>query len=480
LESKIINQNPPAMPARGSMKAKNFFIQNKMVAQIAYGVFLIVLIPLLITFNTVFIIGKYNQTLDVTLQKQALSTGRTIATLIENDLPWSDFIQIKIEALIKNNIAIEAIDVLIPEENGDNFKIIASSNNKESIGETNDFYFYKLAWLQPKNDGLATDSLAGISANNKIDASDKDRFWLVAMPMVGSDGEKQALISIKISSEIIDSLTSYNRNVSIFILVGTVIIVIMFLLVAVRLWDYALLYKKIKEVDKMKDEFIAIASHELRTPVTGIRGFTSMIVDGTLGKVNDKVKKSALMIQRESERLAILVEDLLNVSRIEQNRVKMNLRPADAGHIINEVIENLSAQAEKKKLHLDFKNDTRILPMINVDVDRLKQILINLINNAIKYTEKGGIEIITKEKNNASVLEIIIKDTGIGMSSKERERLFEKFYRIQNDKTKHVTGTGLGLWITKKFVELMGGEITIDSIEGVGTQISLLFPIVKS
>ncbi|MCK5510285.1 HAMP domain-containing histidine kinase [Candidatus Parcubacteria bacterium] len=460
------------------MKAKNFFIQNRMVAQIAYGVFLIVLIPLLITFNTVFIISKYNQTLDVTLQKQALSTGRTIAALIENDLPWSDFIQIKIEALIKNNIAIEAIDVLIPEENGDNFKIIASSD-KESIGETNDFYFYKLAWLQPKNDGLATDSFGKFGENQEIDATE-DRFWLVAMPMVGNDGNKQALISIKISSEIIDSLTNYNRNVSIFILVGTVIIVIMFLLVAVRLWDYALLYKKIKEVDKMKDEFIAIASHELRTPVTGIRGFTSMIVDGTLGKVNDKVKKSALMIQRESERLAILVEDLLNVSRIEQNRVKMNLRPADAKHIINEVIENLSVQAEKKKLHLDFKSRTRILPMINVDVDRLKQILINLIGNAIKYTEKGGIEIITKEKNNASTLEIIIKDTGIGMSSKERERLFEKFYRIQNDKTKHVTGTGLGLWITKKFVELMGGEITIDSIEGVGTQISLLFPIVKS
>ena len=460
------------------MNPKNFFIQNRMMAQIVYGVFLIVLIPLMITFNTVFIISKYNQTLDVTLQRQALSMGRTIAVLVENDLPWSDFIQIKIEALIKNNIAIEAIDVLIPEENGDSFKVIASSN-KESISETNDFYFYKLAWLQPENDGLATDSLGFSNTNQKTDSLE-DRFWLVAMPMVGSDGNKQALISIKISSKIIDSLTNYNRNVSIFILVGTVIIVIMFLLIAVRLWDYALLYKKIKEVDKMKDEFIAIASHELRTPVTGIRGFTSMIVDGTLGKVNDKVKKSAIMIQHESERLAILVEDLLNVSRIEQDRVKMNLRPADAGHIINEVIENLSAQAENKKLHLDFKSGTRILPMINVDVDRLKQVLINLIGNAIKYTKSGGIEVITKEKNNSSTLEIIIKDTGIGMSSKERERLFEKFYRIQNDKTKNITGTGLGLWITKKFVELMGGEIAIDSIEGVGTQISLSFSIVKS
>ena len=461
------------------MRAKNFFIQNKMMTQIAYGVFLIVLIPLLITFNTVFIIGKYNQTLDVTLQRQALSMGRTIAVLVENDLPWSDFIQIKIEALIKNNVAIEAIDVLVPEKNGDIFRIIASSD-KKNIGETNDFYFYKLAWLQPKNDGLATDSLGFSGTNQKIDTADETRFWLVAMPMTGSDGNKQAIISVKISSEIIDNLTNYNKNVSIFILVGTVIIVIMFLLVAVRLWDYALLYKKIKEVDKMKDEFIAIASHELRAPVTGIRGFTSMIVDGTLGKVNDKVKKSALMIQRESERLAILVEDLLNVSRIEQNRVKINLKPADAGHIINEVIENLSIQAESKKLYLDFKNNTRILPIINVDVDCLKQVLINLVGNAVKYTKNGGVEIITKEKNNATTLKIIIKDTGIGMSSKERERLFEKFYRVQNDKTKNIIGSGLGLWIAKKFVELMNGEIIVDSIEDVGTQITLLFPIVKN
>ncbi len=458
------------------MDIKQFFIKNRMAAQIAYGVVLIVLIPLLIAFNTIFIINKYNQSLDITLQRQALSLGRTIAALVENDLPWAEFIQIKIDTLMKNNIALSAIDVLAPQADG--FTVIASSD-KQKIGTASDYYFYKLAWLQPENDGLATDALD--IGNNGIKNKDmaEERFWLVAMPMNGSDGTKQALISLKISSKIVDDLTNYNRNISIYILIGTVLIVIMFLLIAVRLWDYALLYKKIKEIDKMKDEFISIASHELRTPVTGIRGFASMIIDGTLGKVNDKVLDSAKMILRASQRLGDLVEDLLNVSRIEQNRMKINSEPLDAGHLINEIAAELKIQAEEKNLYLEFKPGTGLLPIINVDPIRFKEVLINLIGNAIKYTEHGGVEIFTKEKLQTNTLEIVIKDTGIGMSASERERLFEKFYRVQNEKTKKVSGTGLGLWITKKLVELMGGQISIDSMEGVGTQAVLSFAIIK-
>jgi len=446
-----------------------------MAAQIAYGVSLIVLIPILIAFNTIFIINKYNQSLDITLQRQALSLSRVIAALIENDLPWADFVQIKIETLLDNNVALSAIDVLVPQDDG--FKTIASSE-KRKIGETSNSNFYRMAWTQPNNDGLATDSLLAGDVLKEPDEN-QERYWLVAMPMNGSDGKKQALISLKISSKIVDELTAYNRNISIYILIGTVAIVIMFLLIAVRLWDYALLYKKIKEVDKMKDEFISIASHELRTPVTGIRGFTSMIIDGTFGKVNDKVLESAKMILRAAERLGALVEDLLNVSRIEQNRITINLAPTDAGHVINEIISELSVQAADKKLRLEFKPGTRILPIINIDPARFKEILINLIGNAIKYTETGGVEIFTREKDNGGLLEIVIKDTGIGMAAEDRERLFEKFYRIQNDKTKNINGTGLGLWITKKLVELLGGKIIIDSMEGVGTQIILSFKVSK-
>jgi signal transduction histidine kinase len=457
------------------MDIKKFLIQNRMMAQIVYGVVLIVLIPLLITFNTVFIIKKYNQSLDTVLRGQALSLGRTIAASIESDLPWADFVQARVETLIRNNTAIQSISVLTPIENADKFMIIAA-NDKALVNSKSDFYFYKQAWAMPKNEGLAISSVYLESTDSNDNSG---HYWLVAMPIAGSDGSKQALINIKISSSIVDEMTKYNRNISIYILIGTVMIVILFLLVAVRLWDYALLYKKIKEVDKMKDEFISIASHELRTPVTGIRGFTSMIVDGTFGKVNDKVRSSAIMIMKESDRLGVLVEDLLDVSRIEQNRIKIDAHPVEIGHIINDVIENLRGQAEKKNLSLVFKSNSTVLPIINIDIDRFKQVMVNLIGNAIKYTEKGGIEVMTRDKQKDAVLEIFIKDTGIGMSGKDRERLFEKFYRVQNDKTKKITGTGLGLWITKKLVELMGGNIAVDSMEGVGTQFIIKFPLSK-
>ena len=117
--------------------------------------------------------------------------------------------------------------------------------------------------------------------------------------------------------------------------------------------------------------------------------------------------------------------------------------------------------------------------MISVDPARLKQILINLVGNSIKYTLAGKVEVLVSKIQEGAYLEIRIKDTGIGMSALEQEHLFEKFYRVKNDKVKNISGTGLGLWITKRLVELMDGKITVDSIENMGSQFTVLFPIKK-
>jgi len=462
------------------MGLKDFFIKNKEIFQLVYGIALIILIPLLIAFNTVFIINKYNQNLDVALQRQALIVGRSIYALIKNDLANQEAIQEKFEALSAKNLEFKELALLAPE--ADNFKIIASTR-KEDIGKVLSFYYHQVAWAQPDNDGLATDSLhlaATVDGQELVNNfSPEERFWQVAMPMKDLNGEKQALLTMKLSSKIIDDLTNYNRNASIFLLVLTVLITVLFLSAAVRLWDYAVLYRKIKEVDQMKDEFISIASHELRTPVTGIKGYLSMILGGTYGKISSKLKETLTLIQSSSDRLANLVEDLLNVSRIEQGRFKMALKPAEVSQTIKDIINELKVQASKKKLTLQYKPLADKLPLINIDSEKFKQILINLIGNAIKYTKKGSVEVLVEEKNNGRILEIRIKDTGMGMSSKERERLFEKFYRVQTEETKEITGTGLGLWITKQIVELMKGKIMIDSMEDVGTQVTLQFPVVK-
>lgn len=464
-----------------SLNFKQFMEKNRVALQLAYGVILIILIPLLIAFNTVFIIKKYNQSMDVSLQRHALIVGRSIYALIKEDLADDGKIQEKIDQLSQNNSEFQELSILKPE--GERFKIIADSR-KENIGKILDFYYYNQAWIQPDNDALATDSLrlAATAEGKKLveDFEPEERFWLVAMPMKDSGGEKQALLTMKLSSKIIDDLTDYNRNASIILLALTVLIIILFLSVAIRLWDYAILYKKIKEVDQMKDEFISIASHELRTPVTGIRGYTSMILEGTFGEISDKLKETLKMVQGASDRLAGLVEDLLNVSRIEQGRLEVKTAPLEISQIIKDIIAELKIQADQKNLTLEYKPHTDKLPLVSVDSERFKQVLINLIGNAVKYTKEGGVTILTEEKENGKILEIKIKDTGIGMSAKDRERLFQKFYRVQSDKTKGIVGTGLGLWITKQIVELMKGKIAIDSIENVGTQATLQFIIVKS
>jgi len=455
------------------MNLKEFLIKNKETVQLVYGVALIILIPLLIAYNTIFIIGKYNESMDVALQRHALTVGRSIYALIKNDLSSEEAIQKKIEALSDKNPDFYELAILTPDEN--NFRIIASSQ-KEDIGKTLNFYYYQVAWTQPDNDGLATDSLklsATAEGEKLIETlSKRDRFWLVAMPMSDSSGKKQALLTMKISSKIIDDLTNYNRNASIYLLIATVVIVILFLLATVRLWDYAILYKKIKEVDQMKDEFISIASHELRAPLTAIKGYLFLILEETYGKItNEEIKKGLNKTVVSVKRLEALVEDLLNVSRIEQKRLEVKNENIEIEPIIEEIVDQLKISADEKNLLLEYAKPKEKLPIVSADPERLKQALINLIGNSIKYTEKGSVKITTKAEGDK--LEIKIADTGIGMSAEEQKHLFEKFYRAQNEKTKKIIGTGLGLWITKQIIELMNGKIYLESMKGVGTQVTV-------
>lgn len=461
------------------MKLKDFFVKNRETVQLVYGVALIILIPSLIAFNTVFIIKKYNESLNVALQRQGLIIGRSIYSLIKDDLSDSSKIQKKIKELSSKNSDLKDLAVLAPE--GDGFKIIASLK-EEDKGKILKFYYYAAAWMQPDNDGLATDSLslASTSEGEKLvqNFSTEDRFWLVAMPMSNASGEKQALLTIKISSKIIDELTNYNRNASIYLLIITILITTLFLAAAVRLWDYVILYKKIKEIDQMKDEFISIASHELRTPITALKGYLSMILEGTFGKVeNEKIKDSLNIMTSSINRLASLVEDLLNVSRIEQGRLKIENTKIESEPLVKDVISQIKVSAQEKKLSLEYEQPSEKLPLVWSDPERLKQVLINLIGNSIKYTEKGSIKITTQVKNNK--MEIKISDTGIGMSAEEQEHLFEKFYRVKSDKISQIVGTGLGLWITKQLVELMEGKISLESMKGVGTQITVTLNLVN-
>lgn len=232
------------------------------------------------------------------------------------------------------------------------------------------------------------------------------------------------------------------------------------------------------EIDRMKTEFVSVASHELRTPLTVIDGIVSMIRDGEYGPISEDLKQPLEDVNTSSQRLIHLVNDLLNISRIEQGKLKYKISDFSIADVITETVHLLQPIAKEKNLTLSASKIESIV--VSADLDKVKEILNNLIGNAIKFTDKGNIEVTTKTK--ADLVEIYIKDTGIGITSVDKPRLFGKFQQIESTISKNrVAGSGLGLHISLEIVQKMGGNVWLAQSEvGKGSTFAFSVPIAKS
>ncbi len=218
---------------------------------------------------------------------------------------------------------------------------------------------------------------------------------------------------------------------------------------------------KLKKLDKAKSEFISIASHQLRTPLTAIKGYISMFLEGTYGKLRNEEKRPMENVYQSNERLIKLVNDLLSISRVESGKLEMEWGKTDLEEVIKSLINELKIEAEKKKLYVKRKKPTKPLPKINLDRDKIRQVFLNIIDNAIRYTKKGGITI--ESKTNKTKITIIISDTGEGMTGEETDQLFESFSRGKAGNRMWTEGAGLGLYIAKKFTQMHKGKIWAES-----------------
>jgi len=235
-----------------------------------------------------------------------------------------------------------------------------------------------------------------------------------------------------------------------------------------------------KELARLKDEFVFIAAHELKAPITHLRWsmaefFSNKeMYEKVPGEVNDMMK----IIQKASDALVRLVADLLNVARLESGAVKISVHPTDLVAVLQDIVLQFKPEAEKQGITLTFKYDKSVkMPFVMSDSERLKEVFSNLISNAIKYNkEQGSVEVSIREAD--KFLEANVKDTGIGLSEEEMKKLFTKFWRAQ--KNRKIEGTGLGLWITKQLVERMNGKIWAESEEGVGSTFYIKLPIAKA
>ena len=229
-----------------------------------------------------------------------------------------------------------------------------------------------------------------------------------------------------------------------------------------------------KAAERMKDEFVATVSHELRTPLTALRGHVELVLDGDGGPVTELQQRFLQVATQSADRLGALINDLLDVAKIEAGRVQLRKELVDLGGVLRDVSATFRIEATRHGL--TFQEDFDALPAVVGDRDRLIQVFGNLVSNAIKYTRAGAVGVSARPIYGAA--EVVVHDTGIGMTPDEQRQLFTKFFRSRDRAGRDPGGTGLGLVIAKGIVEGHGGTLSVESEAGVGTRFRVALPAI--
>ena len=300
-----------------------------------------------------------------------------------------------------------------------------------------------------------------------------ERFFRTARAILSDSGETLGVLLTRQSLSEADRQIADNIRVSFFILFGILILLLFLFFHHARIIDYTELYKRLKEVDQLKDDFVGMVSHELRSPLTIIRGYVAELKERGADAPN--APELLKRIDDAASAQNLLIADILDVAKIEQGRLEYHITDFDPVPVIRSVAEGLMPQAKAKGLSMRVEVPAGV--SITADEDRVRQVVTNLISNAIKYSDKGEITVAGAVSGKQFVLRV--SDTGIGISAEDVKKLFGKFYRVSGERVRKEVGTGLGLWITKQIVESMKGSISVESIQGVGSHFIVALPLSK-
>nr|MBA3806656.1 hypothetical protein [Acidobacteriota bacterium] len=232
---------------------------------------------------------------------------------------------------------------------------------------------------------------------------------------------------------------------------------------------------KLRELADMKEEFLALTTHDLRSPLTVISGVISFFTSGRLGKLSPEQQNMVAMMERNAQSLIELVNDLLDASKLESGALRIDIASIDLRGLVDELRETMEPLAREKGITMEEHIGPE-LPPIEADRPKLRRIIVNLLSNAVKFTGKGGTVRLKAEPFDGHV-RISVSDTGVGIAPEDVKRLFDKYEQARSRATRGEKGTGLGLYITKQLVELHGGEIEVTSEVGRGSTFSFTLPI---
>jgi signal transduction histidine kinase len=225
-------------------------------------------------------------------------------------------------------------------------------------------------------------------------------------------------------------------------------------------------HQELKKLDEAKNQFILITQHHLRTPLSIMKGYISMMLDGTYGEIGEKFKKPLFNFRKSTEDLIKLVNEFLDISQLQVGGEILNLRDVQIEDLLSEIVEELKPEAAAKKIYLEFEKPAQPLPQIKADPKKLKAALFNIVDNGIKYTEKGGVTVKVRSMN--SEIKIEVEDTGMGMTKEEIDTLFSGFFkRSEEAKKVYATGRGIGLFLSDQIIKAHRGRVWAES-EGKG------------
>jgi signal transduction histidine kinase len=218
-----------------------------------------------------------------------------------------------------------------------------------------------------------------------------------------------------------------------------------------------------------------MASHQLRTPLTSIKGYLSMLLDGDFGKLTNEQKRVLSEAYISSDRMAFIISDFLDVSRLQTGRFELQKLPTHLDEILNSEVNQLKATANAREIELLYESPTN-LPVVNCDQNKIRQVMMNMIDNAIFYSRSGGKVEISLYQQNQKII-FTVRDYGIGVPKNERHKLFEKFFRATNARQARPDGTGVGLYMARKIIIAHGGSVIFESQENVGSTFGFRLPI---
>ena len=236
--------------------------------------------------------------------------------------------------------------------------------------------------------------------------------------------------------------------------------------------------KKLKSLDNAKDEFISMASHQLRTPLTSVKGYISIVLEGDAGKLNPSQKQLLDQAFASSQRMVYLISDFLNVSRLQTGKFTIERTPVNLADIVQQEVHQLLSTATSRELRIDA-NVPSDMPTLLLDEAKVRQAIMNFIDNAIFYSHPGGVIKVDLVKTGKDIT-LTVQDQGIGVPASERHQLFTKFYRATNARTARPDGTGVGLFLAKKVVVAHGGVMIFNSVEGKGSTFGFRLPLLQT